>query len=160
VNEHTASVGALSWGIKASFRDYLSRQADFSLNLDGGADIGAGNTVRFPLAARPPVEDIVWSARGHAVYRAHGGMMRLSLRDPRVVQAGSDLVLAFDFGSGAEGSPSSHFGVARLVERPSADPTTRTYQAFLLPEATGLFNDMYDADSELDDVTVVLEATS
>lgn len=152
--EEAAFAGTLGWGIKGSFRAYLSRQADFSLNLDDGATVGVGNRVHFRLVETDPADGVLWAARGHAIFRAHHGMMRLSLKNPIIRQRGSDVVLAFDFGPEADGSSPAHFDVARLVELPTTDGTERQYQAFLLPEATGMFNDMYDANSELDGVTV------
>jgi hypothetical protein len=160
VNEQHANAGTLGWGVKQSFRDYLSRQADFSLNLDDGATVGAGNTVQFPVVEDDPTEGVVCSARGRAVFRAHGGMMRLTLKDPRVVRTGSGLELAFDIGSVAEGSAARHVPVARLEERPGTDPATQTYRTFLLADATGLFNDIYPAESELDEVVVTWGARS
>ncbi|MEW1981129.1 HtaA domain-containing protein [Citricoccus sp. NPDC079358] len=159
MNHHIVRSGALGWGIKDSFRGYLSRQADFSLNVDDGASVGAGNAVQFPLV-EDRSEDVVWATRGHAVFRAHGGMMRLSLRNPVVRLSGADLVMAFDVGSGPQGAEPDYFEVARLVEVPSEDPRQRAYRTFLLPDATGMFNDMYDADSELDAVTVTTEVMS
>lgn len=91
MHDHIVRSGALGWGIKDSFRGYLTRQADFSLNVDDGASVGPGNAVLFPL-----------------------------------------------------------------VE----DPRQRTYQAYLLPAATGMFNDIYDSDTELDVVTVTTAAMS
>lgn len=158
--EEAAFAGTLGWGIKDSFRAYLSRQADFSLNLEDGVTVGVGNRVHFRLVGADPAEGVVWAARGHAIFRAHHGMMRLSLKDPLIRQRGGDLVLAFDFGPEADGSSPEHFDVARLVELPTTDAAERRYQAFLLPEATGMFNDMYDANSELDGVTVSTAAPS
>lgn len=159
MNDHIVQPGALGWGIKDSFRGYLSRQADFSLNVDDGASVGAGNAVQFPLV-EDRSEGVVWATRGHAVFRAHGGMMRLSLRNPKVTRSGADLVMAFDVGSEPQGAEPDHFAVARLVEVPSGDPRQRTYRAYLLPSATGMFNDMYDSDVEMDPVTVTTEAMS
>lgn len=36
MNDHIVRPGALGWGIKDSFRAYLSRQVDFSRNVDDG----------------------------------------------------------------------------------------------------------------------------
>lgn len=154
-----APTGDLSWGVKDSLRSYLSRQADFSLNVEDGASVGAGNVICFRLAGVPG-EDAVWTGRGHAVLRAHGGMMRLSLKNPVVRRSGADLVLAFDFGSEQAGAAPDYFEVARLEEVPGEAPEQRTYRTFLLPDATGMFNDMYEADSELDVVTVTIGKNS
>lgn len=158
-----ASVATLSWGIKDSFRDYLSRQADFSLNLDDDATVGAGNRIHFPVAADRPAYDVpdggvVTSARGTAVFRAHQGMMRLSLKDPALLKRGPELVLAFDFSVKDDGSGPDFFEVARLIQLPSAVETQREYQTMLLPDAMGMFNDMYAADTELDVVQVGVPA--
>jgi hypothetical protein len=161
MDHRRAAVGSIHWGIKDTFRDYLTRQADFSLNVEDGAVVGAGNAIQFPLIeAATPLEDTVWATRGLAVFRAHGGMMRLSLRNPVVTQGGSGLRLAFDFGSEPAGAAPDYFEVARLEEVPSDHPDRRTFRTFLLPEATGMFHDMYDADSELDAVIVEHGATS
>jgi hypothetical protein len=87
-------------------------------------------------------------------------MMRLSLKDPIVRKAGSELRLAFDFGAGTTGAEPDYFEVARLVEVATGELHQRTFQAFLLPDATGMFNDMYDPDAELDVVTILVEAAS
>lgn len=149
----------LSWGIKDSFRDYLSRQADFSLNVYEGASVGAGNAVQFPLVKGSADDGVLFAARGHAVFRAHNGMMRLSLKDPIVTINGSNLTLALDFSADASGDAPDYFEVARLVEVAGENDHQRTFRAFLLPEATGMFNDMYEADSELDAVTVLFEVS-
>lgn len=162
MDQHNTSAQYLRWGIKESFRDYLGRQADFSLNVYGGASVGAGNAVHFPLTQGSTDESsadggVMWAAQGNALFLAHHGMMRLSLKDPIVRKDGSDLTLAFDFGTDVSGTKPEYFGVARLVEIPAGDDRRRTFQAFLLPDATGMFNDMYEADSELDTLTIGFE---
>lgn len=151
---HNHTPGFLSWGIKGSFRDYLSRQADFSLTVADHASIGPGNVVRFPLREGNGTAE--WTGAGLALFVAHGGMMRLSLKNPVIKWSGSNLVIAFEFGAGINGT--DHFDVARLEEVPSDDPT-RTYKSFLLPDAVGMFNEMYAPDSELDAVTVTPHVT-
>ena len=150
------SASYLSWGIKDSFRDYLSRLADFSLNVEEGAFVGAGNAVCFPLDANATdgADDIVWAGLGHAVFCAHGGMMRLSLKNPVVKQNSEEQVLAFELGSATDTDESDYFDVARLEESPDEDSERRTLRTFLLPGATSLFNDMYDPHTELDPVII------
>lgn len=165
MTESALPTTTLSWGIKDSFRDYLSRQADFSLNLDDGATVGARNRVHFPVVEDRPVDDVaeggvVTQARGTALFRAHHGMMKLSLKDPAILKRGSGLVLALDFSAEDGGSVPDYFEVAHLVELPAAAQNQREYQTLLLPDATGMFNDMYDADSELDVVQVGVPAGS
>lgn len=160
MDERSTQAGTLAWGIKDSFRDYLSRQVDFSLTVDHGASVGAGNTVEFPLVGAPAIDNVVWATHGHAVFRAHSGMMRLSLKNPVVTKKDGELLLAFDFGSEPDGAAAEYFEVARLEELPSGNALRCTYRTFLLPDATGMFNDMYDAGSELDLITVTGEAAS
>lgn len=155
MNSTAPSSSHLSWGIKDSFRSYLSRLADFSLNVEDGASVGAGNAVCFPLTA-VSTGDAVWSGLGHAIFRAHGGMMRLSLKNPVVRESGKELLLTFDFGSVPGTDGSDYFEVARLEEISDKDSAGRTFRTFLLPGATGLFNDMYDQDTEMDPVTIAL----
>lgn len=158
MHKHTETVGSLSWGIKDSFRDYVSRQADFSLTVSDHASIGPGNVIQFPVKAGSG--NVEWMSEGWAVFVAHGGMMRLSLKNPVVRWSDLDLVLAFEFDSGMDGSQPEHFEVARLVEVSTTEDTMRrTYRAFLLPDAVGMFNEMYDPGSELDVVTVAMEVT-
>ena len=166
MDQHNTPAQYLRWGIKESFRNYLGRQADFSLNVYGGASVGAGNAVHFPLTqsttettpAQTATQDgVLFAGQGQAMFLAHHGMMRLSLKNPIVRQDGSELTLAFDFGTGAEGTAPDYFEVARLVATAAGDDRRRTFQAFLLPEATGMFNDMYEADSELDAVIIGFE---
>lgn len=165
MTESAVPTTTLSWGIKDSFRDYLSRQADFSLDLNEGATVGAGNRVHFPVVEDRSADDVpdggvVTQARGTALFRAHHGMMKLSLKDPAILKQGSGLVLAFDFSVEDGGSVPDYFEVARLVDPPATAQDQREYRTLLLPDATGMFNDMYDADSELDVVQVGVPAES
>lgn len=165
VTESALPATTLSWGIKDSFRDYLSRQADFSLDLDGSATVGAGNRVHFPVIEDRPMDEVpdggvVTQARGTALFRAHHGMMKLSLKDPAILKRGSGLVLALDFSVEDGRAVPDYFEVARLVELPAAAPDQREYRTMLLSDATGMFNDMYEADSELDVVQVGVPAGS
>lgn len=73
---------ALTWGIKASLLDYVRGMPDGSVELADGASEAAG-AFRFPadVASGDPL-----AFRGAVRLTGHGGMMRVTIADPSIVQ--------------------------------------------------------------------------
>lgn len=145
------------WGIKDSFRRYLSMLPDFQWSLSGGASLTEDSTFAFPVveaaAGDGSAHGIVLSCRGRVLLAGHRGMMRLLLQAPRIENIGEDLALTFSAGS------AQRYAIARL------SPTTATpslvedtvhvvYSAHLARAGIEAFNNVYPLGEPLDPVLV------
>ena len=93
----------LTWGIKQSFMRYLGAIDDSSIGLGDGAsllEVGAFNFVFGSSAVDHATGSGTFDFRGTVEISAHGGMLALNLRNPRVVVAASGATLSVDDTSG------------------------------------------------------------
>jgi hypothetical protein len=147
----------LDWGVKTSFRRYVSRMVDGVCEVGRGAAPAGGGAFRFPAAASSPV---LWDGgipiefSGILRFVAHGGILSLTIVDPRIErgEAGGPLVLSIADGAG---SGAQRIPFAQLVPRAADDPSTGlSFEAVLTAEGASLFMGNYTAGEDLDDVTV------
>lgn len=150
----------LCWGVKTTFRSYISRLPDFTLHLNGGADVDAANHLHFPLDEahqinldRPPENGLRYSSQGIAVFQAHGGILRLTLENPAIIQRTTGLVLIVR-GAGQD------VEIADLTKRSDTEAEVTQYAAHLTDQAVDLFHGMYQPGTELDPVTIIHSAAS
>jgi len=81
----------LVWSIKGSFLDYVDRWPDTSIEISPGT--GRLSDGSFYFTPDPDREPNQWWFRGGVRIRAHGGLLDVSLADPRVERAGTDCIL-------------------------------------------------------------------
>lgn len=87
---------SLDWGIKASLLRYVRGMSDGAVTVSGGAseiDSVAGGGFRFPS---DDTTDALLAFRGTVTLTGHGGMMRVVLADPALVETGTGWVLEID----------------------------------------------------------------
>lgn len=87
-----AVAGHLDWGVKASFRAYVTGPiAGGSITPGGGASTNADGSFRFPLASgsRDDAATVSTSHTGSVRFAGHGGALDLRLSDLRVSISGT-----------------------------------------------------------------------
>lgn len=148
----------IEWGVRASLLQYLLREPDAQVLLDGGAELDAaspaGPLVRLP-ARRSASGAIV--ATASACLRAHGGALAVDLVD--VVIADGALWVA-DPVEDATASPRPRIRLVTLAEEAEAGEGVRSWETRLAPEADALFLYRYLAGSAFAPVRVVPAAGS
>lgn len=85
---------SLRWGIKQSLLRYVRGMPDGAVTVSGGAsaveDSATESGFRFPA---DETTDAVLAFRGTVTLTGHGGMMRVVLADPALVETGAGWVL-------------------------------------------------------------------
>lgn len=147
----------LVWGIKDSFLAYVGRMPDTSVSLAPGS--GQLPDGRFYFSPDPDAPAGGFWFRGGFRLRAHGGLLDLSLADPRVEeQDGCHLLTGETWNLGTW--ERIRFAELDWPNRPEDqgagqtdknDAAVRTFTATarLHPDATGLFEDTYPAREPL-----------
>jgi len=108
VSRGQAQLFGLLWGVKQSFRSYVSRSPGSRVFLDAAAGVSATGEYYFP--PDPESRDTFDPATGHGVlhfrgqvhFVAHHGFLSVRLTDPRVSFRGADAELSFTTGDGAD----------------------------------------------------------
>lgn len=79
----SAGAGSLSWGLRTSFRDYITGPiAHGSISVSGGAS-SSGSAFTFPQSGAARTDGGA-GYRGAVTFRGHGGILSVSLADPTV----------------------------------------------------------------------------
>lgn len=147
----------LDWGVKTSFRRYVSHMVDGVCEVGKGTAPVGGGEFRFPAAASIPAP---WNGgapmefSGILRFVAHGGILNLTIVDPRIErgEAGGPLLLSIADGAGLD---AHRLPFARLVPRAAGHPSAGlSFGAVLTSEGASLFMGNYAAGDELDPVTV------
>lgn len=134
----------LEWGIRESFRDYLSGVPDTEVFLDGMLFDEASERFIFPLEETSPP-----TTKGRLRIQAHGGVLDLRLSRLQPV-AGEKCWELID---------STAQAIARLPGRPpEPEATTWTFTQVLLTDyGSSLFAEHYGPWASMDPLTVRLE---
>ncbi|WP_426323262.1 HtaA domain-containing protein [Microbacterium sp. E-13] len=129
----------LVWGVKASFLRYVAGVGGEISRSDGTIELPEG----FGFPVRAVEADGTLVTAGSIVIRAHGGLLNVELRDPRLAPtpSGDELSIA---------GPAGRLVVATA---PAGDPAaTGTPPLALHPDAVALFDGTYPPGTELDPV--------
>lgn len=150
----------LTWGIKRSFINYISRLPDGAVTAQEGAGIIEGSFFRFEPdggSFDPSTDSDVLKFRGQVRLSGHYGMLSLFIADPWIEFTDGSAVLSIvDVGGWPDRSKRIPL-LALPSTRPVSDgsalvlPETR---ALLSPEGAGIFNDQYQAGTEMDPVSM------
>lgn len=142
------TAGALRWGVRASFLDYLRGLDDGEVAATGDAsfdDVG----FEFPLADAtgfdPATGRGILAFSGAARFRGHGGMLDLLLADPHL-HCADESVLTVD----VEGRRMP-FATVELGTGWTDAPTALTR------EGSALLNDVYRPGTQLDPLSVWID---
>ncbi|MFD8478296.1 HtaA domain-containing protein [Kitasatospora sp. NPDC059673] len=164
----TYDTGSLDWGVKASFRTYVTGPAGGgSVELTGGATLNADGSYHFNLASAGydmTTHSLNAAFDGGVRFLAHGGALDVALSDLRITTSGTTGTLTADTASketvGAptptlrQDVPLATFTVARDTTNGTATP------AKLTAEGAKAFAGFYQAGTELDPLSVVLKQST
>ncbi|MFC7876306.1 HtaA domain-containing protein [Isoptericola sp. NPDC057391] len=137
-------MSAMVWGVKASLVQYTQAMPDGRVETADGVEATAAG-FRFPPADEP------LAFRGSVTFTGHGGMMRVVLADPRLVETadGWDLTVRDD------GVPGGRLRFATLEAlAPDADGGRRATRTRLTADGADLFFGPYVEGTQLDDPRV------
>jgi hypothetical protein len=174
--------GHLDWGVKQSFRSYITGGiAHGSVTPSGGATTNSNGTFRFPARGgevSADGRDVAAGFGGSVRFTGHGGQLDLALSDLRVDVDGSTGVLVADvestpLGAGAmTGAAAATPQAAQVYDdvvlatldvsgtsptRAETRVTWANVAASLTQAGVPAFSDFYQAGADLDPLTVVLE---
>ncbi|MFF2820140.1 HtaA domain-containing protein [Kitasatospora cineracea] len=159
--------GSLDWGVKASFRNYVTGPAGGgSVELSGGATTNADGSYHFNLASAGydlTTHRLNAAFDGGVRFLAHGGALDVALSDLRIVTEGTTGTLTADTASkesiGAT-APTlrqdvalATFTVARDTTNGGATPATLT------ADGAKAFAGFYPEGTALDALSIVLKQT-
>ncbi|KIQ66124.1 hypothetical protein TR51_18345 [Kitasatospora griseola] len=161
----TYDTGSLDWGVKASFRNYVTGPAGGgSVELTGGATRNTDGSYHFNLASAGydlTTHSLNAAFDGGVRFLAHGGALDVALSDLRITTSGTTGTLTADTASketvGApaptprQDVPLATFTVARDTTTGTATP------AKLTAEGAKAFAGFYQAGAELDPLSIVLK---
>jgi hypothetical protein len=137
------AVGALEWGVKASFRAYVAGVGGRIDISDGAAE--AVHAYRFPFAASD--DATVLKFTGAVTFAAHDGLLALTIRNPWITYAAEKVDLTIE---GADG------GRIPLASGPRTLATAAEIAPLALVEsACVLFDFTYPPDTPLDPARLV-----
>jgi hypothetical protein len=169
-HELAVTGGYLDWGVKASFRTYVTTVAAGSISPGDGATVNGDGTFHFPGAtgtASADGETFGASFDGSVHFTGHDGALDLSIAGVEVHADGDDGALVADVTSTAMGSstPTTYSDVEVAVldlsaVSPGAVDLTVTWagiEAALTEAGVPAFGEFYPAGAELDPLTVVLD---
>lgn len=141
--------GALCWGIKRSFREYVGAIEDGSVSTAEDAREQDGE-IWFPHDGSD--QPLYFS--GSVTLSAYGGMMEVTLADPRITLR--DTAWALSVREPGDARPDhARVGVCDLVFLERADAgRTVAFRAKLAASGVRLFDGVYPAGTPMDDVRV------
>lgn len=140
--------GALRWGVRASFLDYLRTLDDGEATAGGDAAFD-GDEFEFPLVDAagfdPATGRGILTFSGSARFRGHGGMLDLFLADPHLI-CGDEGALTVDVDGRRVPFATVDLGVG-WTDAPAA----------LTREGSALLNDVYRPGTRLDPLSVWID---
>ncbi|WP_353987410.1 HtaA domain-containing protein [Ruicaihuangia caeni] len=156
-----ATPGSLSWGIKASFRDYVTSIARGAISTSGVRT--AGSSFVFAQSAGGTFDRA--AATGTAAYSGtvrftgHDGVLDLVFTDP-VVSVESAARGSLSVRVGGQRMTVATLNLAAAARTVSADGaiTYRAVPATLTPQGVAAFNSFYPAGTALDPLSFVIGA--
>jgi len=142
--------GSLTWGLKKSFREYVSGISDRNIALDGVEEATEGSFT-FPISdGTSTSEDTTFSAMGTLIVRAHRGMLLVRIQDPHVTLSGSAGSLS------AITRPTGERQQLCRLDVKVREAGALILRAELADDGAPLFGDIYPPGTVMDDVTLRL----
>ncbi|MCD0449770.1 HtaA domain-containing protein [Actinocorallia sp. API 0066] len=146
-----AAAGALVWGVKASFRDYV-RRAEGEVKITAGAE-AAGDAFAFT----PTDEKLKFA--GEVDFDAHGGMLKVTVADPWIELADDGSAsLSVVNPARLTTDRSQRLTIATLGDFTPAGDGTAKAPAYLTMNGVWLLGNVYGPGDELDTVTFPWDA--
>ncbi|WP_309709861.1 HtaA domain-containing protein [Pseudolysinimonas sp.] len=154
----TPAPGSLGWGIKASFREYVTGPiANGSISVSSGAGV-AGGGYWFPQSSAGVTATTVDIAyRGAVTFTGHSGALNLRIADPGVrITSATAAVLSVATGSGRVDFATLNLGAATATTDASGARTYTSTPATLTSAGAASFDGFYAAGTALDPVTFTI----
>ena len=161
--------GTLDWGVKASFRSYITGTADGTATPGGGATTRTDGTYRFPFGGDgtyASADDVSAAFDGQVRFVGHSGALDITVSDPRVVIDGDAGSLIVDVTSAplSGGAPTVYDDVAFAdLDLSGVTATAAGDQVVIAAVPASLsaagapaFAGFYTAGAALDPVTLTL----
>lgn len=143
----------LYWGVKESFRQYIAGISDGAETVCEGAFM-EGGAFGFPLHEASEDE---YRFRGRVDLTGYSGMLSLQIQNPWLhVSEESWWLTVVDPAYRGDHNTRLRFCTLGEPETGTADSKTVVLPAQLDPAATRMFDGVYAAGTQLDDITVVL----
>lgn len=151
----TPAGGSLSWGVKASFRDYVTGPiASGSISVGSGAGI-AGGVYWFPQSsagANATSVDIAY--RGAVTFTGHGGALALRIADPAVrITSTTTATLSVVTAGGRVDFATLNLAAATATTDATGARTYTAVPASLTAAGAASFGGFYAAGTALDPVS-------
>jgi len=150
----TPAAGSLVWGVKSSFRDYVTGPiAKGSITVANGAG-AVGGAYWFPQTSGGGADATTADYRGSVTFSGHGGALSLRIADPTVrVTSATTGVLSVVTGGGRVDFATLDLGRATLTTDASGARTYSGAPAVLTAAGAASFAGFYAAGTALDPVT-------
>jgi hypothetical protein len=151
----TPAPGSLNWGVKASFRDYVTGPiANGSIAVSGGAGV-AGGGYWFPQASAGLSADAATIGyRGTVTFTGHSGALNLRLSDPTVrITSSSSGVLSVAVGGSRVDFATLDLAAATVTTDATGARTYASAPTTLTAAGAANFAGFYPAGTALDPVT-------
>ncbi len=164
--------GSLQWGVKESFRSYITGNiAKGGIQTSGGATGAAGDRYTFPQSAKSAFDTVARQGTvdyaGTVRFTGHDGVLDVRLTNPRIVATGGQATLVADVDSkDIEGGSFVQAGVtigtldlsAAKVSTANGTTTYAAVPAVLTAAGVPAFGSFYAAGDALDPVTFTVGA--
>jgi len=150
----------LRWGIKRSFRDYVTALKDGTRQIADGADESATGEFRFPLAdtSRFSLTNHtgVVRFRGRVEFGGHMGMLYVRISDPWLHVSSDDVELTIADGDlgGRLSLVQQHDGIETSLNDRYQQLVIR--QPKLTEAGTAVFGEVYDTGDVFDEICVTV----
>lgn len=148
-----AASPGLYWSIKRSFAAYVARLPDGHFSFENGAELAAGDRLRFPLrddASQP----LAFAFTGAARFSGHFGLLSVRVADPVVTlnPSRADGILSIAVGTARQ--PLVHFAYQRYS--PTARAPIWGRNVTLAAESVDLFGGNYGEGDRFDEFLIIL----
>ena len=159
--------GSIDWGVKESFRNYVTSPiAQGEITAGGGASIGEDGVGDFPVADGTydvGTHDVIAQSEGHLHFRGHDGELDLTFAGIRVetdhaAETGTLYLDVTDLEGTQEDVPFAELDFSGLSWEQGEYTTVGDVPAVLTAEGAGAFAGFYSAGEALDPVTIAVKA--
>ena len=151
----TPAPGSLSWGVKASFRDYVTGPiAHGSISVSGGAGVSGGGYWFPQSSAGLSADAAIIGYRGAVTFTGHSGALTLRISDPTVrITSSSAGVLSVVVGGSRVDFATLNLAAATMTTDATGARTYSAAPATLTAAGAANFAGFYPAGTALDPVT-------
>jgi len=137
----------MNWGVLSRFRRYVEA-SEGEISVEGGAS-RHGDEFVFPIE-HTVTDGAVLGFSGSVHFRAHGGLLDLAIRNPRISWQVGEMGMV---DVAARGMTRTDFAIVTRVEH--VDSHSMTVRTKLTLEGVHLLGNVYPKDLELDPIRIL-----